>query len=114
MTGFKLDERTRLSIELALTARSRNSLLLQQQDADAERLGMTGAEVDAARRGWSFDVRTSMALALAMASDEQDREKQRERALRAGITEEACCEVEDLAGRFVALSFSGEDQGPAS
>ncbi|MBP2302723.1 hypothetical protein [Azospirillum picis] len=67
MAGVTLDERTRLSIEIALTAHSGCLPLLQRQDADASRLGMTDAEVDAARRGSSFDFSIAQATALALA-----------------------------------------------
>lgn len=108
MTGFTLDERARLSIELALTADSQDPLQRQQQDTRAKALGMTGAEIDAARGGKSFDVRTSVVLALAMASnnDDEHRRRQRARALKAGLTEDVCFEIEALANRFAALKKS--------
>ncbi len=101
MAGFRLDERARLSIELALTAGSGNTLLLQRQDADAKRLGMTGAEVDAARRGSSFDFPISRAIALAIASNDEDRSSRRERAAKAGIDRGACLEIERLAAALI-------------
>jgi hypothetical protein len=104
MAAFKLDERVRLSIELALTAKKPAPALLQRQDTDAKRVGLTGAEIDAARRGWSFDVQTSIVLALAAASNESDQAKQRERALKAGISHEACSTIEELARRFLVAS----------
>jgi hypothetical protein len=105
MTGFTLDECARLSIELALTANSHDRLQREQQDTRAKALGMTGAEIDAARSGKSFDVRTSAVLALAMASNDDDerRRGQRARALKAGITEDVCFEIEALANRFAVV-----------
>ena len=103
MTCFRLGERARLSIELALTAASHDRLLRQRQDSDAKLLGLTGAEIDAARRGWSFDVRTSAAIALAMASAESDDERlqqQRAKALKAGIAEKVWHEIETLVECF--------------
>ena len=98
MSRFTLDERVRLSIELALTANDADPLRLQQQDTEARRLHMSGAEIDAARRGWSFDVHTSIALALALgASSGQDVGTQRDRALRAGIGEAICDQIEKFA-----------------
>lgn len=101
MAGFRLDERARLSIELALTAGRGDTLLLQRQDADAKRLGMTGAEVDAARRGSSFDFPISRAIALALASNDEDRSSRRERAVKAGIDGRACLEIEHLAAALI-------------
>ena len=54
MAGFKLDVRARLSIELALTAGRGDPNFVQQQEKDAKALGMTGAEIDMARKGSSF------------------------------------------------------------
>jgi hypothetical protein len=95
MTSFTLDRRARLSIELALTADRHDPPQRALQEAEARELGMSGAEIDAARRGWSFDVQTSIALALA--TGDGDRRMERERALRAGITEKVCREIEMLA-----------------
>lgn len=97
MAGFTLTERVRLSIELALTAGSGDGPLLRRQDADASRLGLTGAEVDAARNGSSFDLPISQAIALALASNDEDRALRRERAAKAGIDGRACLQIEDLA-----------------
>jgi len=107
MSCFTLDERVRLSIELALTAEVKDPLLAEQQEVAARRLGMSGAEIDAARSGWSFDVRTSVAVALAIVSARSDVERhrqQRSKAIKAGITEDGCLEIETLAGRFAKLS----------
>ncbi len=103
MSCFTLDERARLSIELALTSDVHDPLRVQQQEAAARRLGMSGAEIDAARSGWSFDVRTSVAIALAMAfatADVDRHRQQRAKAVKAGITEDGCLEIEALAARF--------------
>jgi hypothetical protein len=97
VTTGTLDGRMRLSIELALTAANPDP----HQDAAARALGMTGAEIDAARRGWSFDVRTSLALALAIACENTRRDR-RARALKAGIPEAVCHEIEALARQATA------------
>jgi hypothetical protein len=96
MTGFKLDERIRLSVELALTATSNNSLLLRKQEASARAIGMKEAEIDVARRGFSFDLKTSMAIALALAVCEENRQ----RALRTGLCARSCAEIEKMAAAF--------------
>jgi hypothetical protein len=102
MTAYVLDGRARLAIELALTAGNPDP----RQEAAARALGMTGAEIDAARRGWSFDARLSFVLALAVAvggGEELGRDC-RARALRVGIPEEVCREIETLAAQHAAAS----------
>ena len=102
MSASSLDERTRLSIELALTALSADASIQRQQDSRARALGMSGAEIDAARRGWSFDARTSIAVALArsVAQDPQRHREQIGRARNAGLSEQACASIALLAARF--------------
>lgn len=100
MTAPLLNARMRLSIEFALTAESGDASGRRRQEAGAVRLGMTGAEIDAARRGRSFDVLTSLALALAIAarSAAPDRLREaRDRALGAGISADMCREIEAMA-----------------
>jgi len=105
MNRFKLDGQLRLVIELALTAGKCDPVRLQSQENEARRLGMTGAEIDAARRGTSFDLLASLAVALAVAAAGDDPERlceMRSRALRAGIPEEVGTEIESLALDIVA------------
>lgn len=98
MKDFALAGRARWSVELALTAGSADPLVRRQQDIDACAAGLCGAEIDAARHGRSFDVQISRALALAIAvRDGRDGAAERDCARRAGITEEICDEIEELA-----------------
>ncbi|MBY6264857.1 hypothetical protein EI613_23475 [Azospirillum sp. 412522] len=90
-----------MSIELALTAGIGDMPLLRRQDADAKRLGLTGAEIDAAREGSSFDFPIAQAIALALAASDEDRAARRERAARAGIDGRTCLEIEHLAAALV-------------
>lgn len=92
-----LDERTRLAIALTLTGSGGDEALVGRQDAEARRLGMTGAVIDLARVGRSFDARTSLVLAVALADcgrNEAPRAAQRERAGKAGISAALCDEIE--------------------
>lgn len=100
MTGFKLDARARLSIELALTATSGERHSMRRQDTDARALGMTGAEIDMARRGSSFDFQLSKAIALALAPS-NDR---RTCAMKAGIDAQVCAEIEKMAAPYLNTS----------
>ncbi|MGF7149401.1 hypothetical protein FHS96_003052 [Sphingomonas zeicaulis] len=54
-------------VELALTASETDPVCRRRQEAEAARRGLTGAEVDAARAGRSFDARAAAAIALALA-----------------------------------------------
>jgi hypothetical protein len=96
MSDFILDERVRLSIELALTADRADPRRQSQQEDAARKLGMTGAEIDVARHGSSFDALTSIAVALAIASRDADRAALadvRHQAVKAGISEEVCRQI---------------------
>jgi hypothetical protein len=68
-----IDDRTVVQLRLALSrgagAREIAGLLAQ-----AQRCGLTGAEIDAALSGSSFDVQTAAAVALALALRDKDRE----------------------------------------
>lgn len=103
MTTAALTGRVRLSIELALTFATADPPWLQRQEETARRLGMSGAEIDAARRGRSFDARASLALALALATSGRDggcRRQARARALKAGFSDADCDEIGRLAATF--------------
>ncbi|WP_037381647.1 hypothetical protein [Sinorhizobium americanum] len=93
---WKLNARTRLSVEMALTKDRGAAALIQDQDQAAARLGMCGAEIDAARAGRSFDLRGSRALELALGARGNERFELR-RAFQAGLGDEACLEIEHLA-----------------
>jgi hypothetical protein len=104
MPGFNLDKRVRLSIEIALTVSGQSSLR-QRQDAEARGLGMSGAEIDAARRGRSFDAWTSIALALAFAArlgDVTGLRSHRGKALSFGMSENICQDIEEIAERVAS------------
>src|SRR4051794_39516208 len=103
MSCFTLDARVRVSIALALTTASDGTLRCDLE-AEARSLGMCGAEIDAARRGRSFDALTARALALAVATRASDDERraERARAVRLGIADEVCREIEGFARRCAA------------
>jgi len=93
MASSSIDPRVRLSIELALTGPNASKPLLEKQEEAGRALGMTGAEMDIARRGSSFDFNTSIAVKLALNACRETRQ----RALRAGLSEEACAEIERIS-----------------
>ncbi len=98
-----LDARLQIQIELALDADCACERTRAQQEARAQRLGLVGAEVDAARARTSFDVRAAAAvdLACAMASGDDERICATERlALAVGF---APAELEELRILVVRL-----------
>ena len=103
MTSVTLNERMRVSIELALIPEGGDPSLFPPRYADAKRLGMSDAEIDIAREGRSFDVQTSSAQAVAIASlagDETRYQKECAKALVLGLGEEMCRRIEELARCF--------------
>lgn len=110
MAAHRLDEKGRFCIVVALTAGSNTPERRARQDAQGSRLGLTRAEIDAARRGFSFDFCTSKAIALALASDEATRERRRHEAIRAGIDNLACAEIERMAAKLLAPPFAKRTQ----
>ena len=58
------------------------------------------AEIDAARRGRSFDRRTCVALALAMTQEATDRDRKRSEATKAGIPLSVAGQIERYALRM--------------
>lgn len=110
MSSFTLDGRVRLSVALALADDGRDPPVSPGREAEARGLGMCGVEVDAARRGRSFDARTSRALALAAASRDGGRlHEARARAVWSGIPAEVCREIESLA---IELASDGAAPDP--
>jgi hypothetical protein len=107
MAHFTLNERVRLSIEIALAARIDDPGLHRLQYEEAKRLGMSGAEIDAARRGRSFDAQISIALALATAPDAAQRQTQRQRARKAGIADDVSDRIEQLAAALREARSNG-------
>jgi hypothetical protein len=101
MAGFKLEAKALLSIELALTAGRGDPIFARQQEEDAKALGMTGAEIDMARSGSSFDFQLSKAIALALKANVE----QRERAMKAGIDAQTCADIEKMAAPYINRSL---------
>lgn len=75
MPQKQLNDRLRLQIEVALNQDCDCSRTLSSQEKRADRLGLTRAEIDAARARRGFDVHTAAAIdfACAIASHDQMR-----------------------------------------
>lgn len=75
MPHEKLSDRLRLQIEVALSQDCDCSRTLANQETRADRLGLTRAEIDAARARRGFDIQTDAAIdfACAIASHDQTR-----------------------------------------
>jgi hypothetical protein len=100
MPSEKLDARLQMLVELALDADCACVKARSRQDARARKLGLVGAEVDAARARKSFDVRTAaaidMACALAFADDERIRAAEQQ-ALAVGFNPHELIRLRKLA-----------------
>lgn len=86
----RLRQRIQAHLELALLADCGCAETLATLDRQARKAGFTGAEIDAALEGRSFETRTAAAVtfACALKSGEQERVAQaRGRAHRLGITD---------------------------
>lgn len=75
MPHRQLSDRLRLQIEVALDQDCACSRTLANQEKRADRLGLTRAEIDAARARRGFDIQTAAAIdfACAVASQDQTR-----------------------------------------
>lgn len=93
MGRFTLDARARVSIDVALAAADGDGERLRRGETVARALGLTGAELDALRKGSSFDYLLSRAIELALAPDAESRD----RARRAGLDEPTCQAIEAFA-----------------
>ncbi|MBP2562523.1 hypothetical protein J2857_005314 [Neorhizobium galegae] len=62
----------RLHVELALAAARRDSALLDKLKAEATKISLTGAEIDAAERGGSFDVIIDSAVKFVLAESKKN------------------------------------------
>ena len=89
----KLDVRTRLSIAMGLVGDQGSPTLIHQHDEVAAQLGMSGAEIDAARTGRRFDVRGTRALELVFAFQGRDHGNVQSPAIQSAIDEDACREM---------------------
>lgn len=103
MAGSSIGARIRLSIELALRGSTASKSLLAKQEEAGRALGMTGAEMDIARRGSSFDFETSVAVSLALNASRETHQ----RALRAGLSEEVCAEI-----KFISQACRSQSDDP--
>lgn len=108
-----LDPWLRLHVELALSAHCACTRTLAQQDARARELGISGAEVDAARALGGFDVKAAAAVRYACAlraGDERETAKARQRAVGAGLTESDIRAVAMIASELVIDSTSRDQR----
>lgn len=94
--------RLMLEVALALDAGEVDPARRGRQEARAAQLGLTGAEIDAARAGRSFDARAAAAILLALASRSGDAaaiEAATVRAGHAGLGPAAQRAIRDAVGR---------------
>lgn len=81
--------RLEAQLRLALLGDTACMITLAQLMNQAQRAGLSGAEIDAARAGRSFEVRASILLAYARAlkqGDPIEADRKRQRGARLGVT----------------------------
>ena len=92
-----LTERLRLHIELALDRDCACKKTLAKLDSRADRLGLTGVEVDAARQLHSFDVRIAAAIDFACALSSHEPVRIHAAVIRALMVGYDMFELEEIA-----------------
>lgn len=98
--------RTRLEaqLRLALLGDTASLTTLAQLMNQAQRAGLSGAEIDAALAGRSFEVRTSVLLAYARAlkqGDPVEADLKRQRGARLGVTASAFDRIAQATDRIL-------------
>lgn len=99
-----LRRRLEAQLRLALLGDTVCMTTLAQLMGQAQRAGLSGAEIDAARAGRSFEVRTSVLLAYARAlkrGDEVEAELKRQRGERLGVTPSAFERIAQATDRIL-------------
>lgn len=98
-------DRVRLQLRLALLGDIGCDRTLTDLNREARAIGLTGAEIDAARAGRSFEARTAAAILFACAikaGDQARVEAARTRAIRLGVSNMELAEVADESARILA------------
>ena len=98
-------DRVRSQLKLALLGDCGCERTLADLDREARTIGLTGAEIDAALAGRSFEARTAAAISFACAIKAGDRsrmEAAHARAMRLGVSCSELAEVADEAARILA------------
>lgn len=101
-----LHARVTAQLKLALLGDCGCSRTIGRLEREARSTGLTGAEIDAALGGRSFEARTAAAVAFACALKAGDSAlvaKARSRALQFGITEADLSAIARKAKRILAL-----------
>jgi hypothetical protein len=86
--------------------------ILANLDANARHAGLTGAEIDAALAGRSFDARTATAIAFAQAlklSSPPEIRQARRRARRLGFSAAELTDIERKVGSILQEGVHGDE-----
>lgn len=97
--------RVMAQLKLALLGDCGCRKTLTNLEEEARSSGLTGAEIDAALDGRSFEARTAAALAFACAikaGEDESIEQARTRALRLGVTDEDLSAIAEEAKQILA------------
>jgi hypothetical protein len=106
-----LSERLAIQIAISLDAGDASGAIAPEHLDRAKTLGLTGAEIEAARQGRSFDVRDAAAVALAKAvciGSPEEIAGARCRAALAGLDKSAVRATEQLAEEHLARERHGK------
>jgi hypothetical protein len=109
-----LSERLAIQIAISLDPGHEFGAVASEQLDRAKALGLTGAEIEAARQGRSFDVRDAAAVALAKAvwlGHPEEIAGTRRRAALAGLDRAAIRATEQLAKEHLACRMRAEMAG---
>lgn len=101
--GFQARVMAQLKLALLGDCGCRKTLANLEEEARSS--GLTGAEIDAALDGRSFEARTAAALAFACAikaGEDETLEQARRRALRLGVTDQDLSVIAREAKRILA------------
>jgi hypothetical protein len=101
-----LSDRLRLQIEVALDQDCTCSRTLSDQEVRADRLGLTRAEIDAARARCGFDVQTAAAIDFACAMVSHDQLRIFIASVNAMALGMAMDQLEQIAALSIARSMS--------
>lgn len=105
-----LSKRLRLQIEVALDQDCTCRRTLAAQERRAERLGLTHAEIDAARARRSFDVQTNAAIDFACAVASQDQVRTFAASVKASSLGMPMTQLDQIAALVFAYTLP---QGPS-
>lgn len=102
MSKSRLTPHTAVQVELAIIKGCDRNPYVSDQIARARDMGLTGAEIEAARSKHSFDAKTSVAIKFACAIDTENHSQisiQKILMKNAGFDEQQCQQIAELVSK---------------